>query len=117
MNVSPTLWAASMDAYLAARTAEVQFDEAVWTPAYEAAEGDAGTPIAQDVEDHMEQLTAARLVAEELLIKTPTNDPANVRWKLAYGRLRFLEDFCELPEDWWQAIYADLDRIGKGGAA
>lgn len=110
------LWEHSMQRFLAARIAEVEYDEKVWTPADEASDYKAGRPMPPEIVDEMERLTDYRCAAEDTLILTPTNDAANVRWKLAYCRIRY-EDFCDFPDDWWQAIYADLERIAAGGAA
>lgn len=111
MNVPAILWEHSMQCFLTARLAEVGYDETVWHPIYEA-----GRTIPSAIDEQMEAFTDYRCAAEDALIQTPTNDAANVRWKLAYCRIRY-EDFCDFPDDWWQAIYADLERIAAGGAA
>lgn len=110
MNAPTILWEHTMQRFLAARIAEVDYDDAVFIPAHET------LPIPPEVNAKAESLTDARCDAEDALILTPTNDAANVRWKLAYCRIRY-EDFCDFPDDWWHAIYADLDRIAAGGAA
>lgn len=104
-----------MQCFLAARIAEVEYDDAVFVPAHEAWEA-GGDPVSGEIIVQTEKLTDARCDAEEALILTPTNDAANVRWKLAYCRVR-CEDFCDFPDDWWDAINADLDRIAAGGVA
>lgn len=105
-----------MQCFLAARIAEVEYDEQVWTPAWDDNNRSMSGPAKQEIDVKMEQMQDARICAEDALIHTPTNDAANIRWKLAYCRIRY-EDFCDFPDDWWEAIYADLERIAAGGAA
>lgn len=105
-----------MQAFLAARIAEVEYDEQIWTPAWDDNNRSVSGPAKKEIDVKMEAMSAARICAEDLLILTPTNDIANVRWKLAYSRIRY-EDVCDFPDDWWDAIYADLERIAAGGAA
>src|SRR3546814_8002773 len=99
MNVPAILWEHSMQCFLAARIAEVEYDETVWTPADDVADWKAGRPIPQNITDEMERFTDVRLAAEDALIHTPTNDAANVRWKLAYcrkiGRASWRERACQ----------------------
>lgn len=116
MNVPAILWEHSMQRFLAARIAEVEYDETVWTPAEEASDWKAGRPMPPEIVAEQERFTDVRCDAEDALIHTPTNNAANVRWKLVYCRIRY-EDFCDFPDDWWQAIYADLERIAQGAAA
>lgn len=116
MNVPAILWEHSMQRFLAARIAEVEYDRTVFIPANDASDWKAGRPIPSEIVARAESLTEIRCGAEDALIITPTNDAANVRWKLAYCRIRY-EDFCDFPDGWWQAIYADLERIAAGGAA
>ena len=115
MNVPAILWEHSMQRFLAARIAEIEYDEAVFIPAHERWEA-TKERVPDEIDNEGERLTDARCEAEDALIHTPTNDAANVRWKLAYCRIRY-EDFCDFPDDWWQAIYADLERIAAGGVA
>lgn len=117
MNVPAVLWEHSMQSFLAARIAEVEYDEAVYYPACDEQES-GGAPVPDDVAAMTDTLTEARCAAEEALIFTPTNALANIIWKIAYARKRW-EDHCEWPDDWWEAVIADLHRIdtGKGGAA
>ena len=116
MNVPPILWEHSMQCFLAARIAEVEYDEKVWTPAWDDNNRSMSGPAKQEIDVKMEEMQDGRICAEDVLIRTPTNDVANVRWKLAYSRIRY-EDFCDFPDDWWQAIFADLERIAAGGVA
>src|SRR3546814_15002817 len=85
---TPLFRAHSIKCFLAARIAEVEYDETVGTPADDVADWKAGRPIPQNITDEMERFTDVRLAAEDALIHTPTNDAANVRWKLAYCRIR-----------------------------
>lgn len=116
MNVPAILWEHSMQRFLAARIAEVEYDEKVWAPAWDDNNCSMSGPAKKQIDIKMEELQEARHVAEDALILTPTNAISNVRWKLAYCRIRY-EGFCDFPDDWWQAIYADLERIAAGGAA
>lgn len=116
MTVPAILWERSMERFLAARVAEVQYDEATFIPACDQHDHKKGQRIPDDIVREAERLTDARCAAEDELILTPTNDVGNVRWKLAYCRIRY-EDFCDFPDDWWEAIYADLERIAAGGVA
>ncbi|HWW56385.1 MAG TPA: hypothetical protein VN047_05800 [Sphingopyxis sp.] len=115
MNVPAILWEHSMQRFLIARIAEVEYDDAVFIPACDVQEAGGGA-VPDEIIAATERLTDARCDAEDALILTPTNDAANVRWKLAYCRIRY-EDFCDFPDDWWQAIYADLERIATERAA
>lgn len=116
MNVPAILWEHSMQCFLAARIAEVEYDDSTFGPACDQFDYKKGQRVPDDIVAEAERLTEARCDAEEALILTPTNDAAKVRWKLAYSRLRW-QDFCDFPDDWWEAIHADLERISAGGAA
>src|SRR3546814_18089091 len=61
MNVPAILWEHSMQCFLAARIAEVEYDETVWTPADAVADWKAGRPIPQNITDEMERFNDVQL--------------------------------------------------------
>lgn len=78
MTHAASPWSAAYERWHAARSAEVAFDRATWTPAYEA---DAMT-IPAKVESDMEALTDRRYVTEEALCGIPALDVRQLATKI-----------------------------------
>lgn len=110
MRPPAILWEHSMERYLAARVAEAKYDETDLFPALNIQEA-GGARCPDVVIDHADALTAERSKAGEALILTPTNHAGNILFKLAYG-LWVTDGCCGLPDEWHDAIFADLRRIG-----
>lgn len=107
-----TLWATAMQAFLDARAAEVSYDDAVFMPAFHA-DQNGGPQIPDGIVAAADALTQERCRTEEELILTPTDVLSNIRWKLTYARMRWCDDGCggDVPDDWWNAISSDMDRV------
>jgi len=103
-------WAAVWQSWDAAKAAEDTYHREVWQPAFEA-DKDGGASIPNHINAEIERLTMAREAADEAIIATPAPDLAKVVWKLDYAREEYA-DCAEIPADWWDAIMADLRRLG-----
>jgi hypothetical protein len=109
LKIQATTWAVAKQRFDEARAAEVSYDRVSWRPAYEASKH-LGPPIPEHVDAVMEQLMEARHDAEDALIATPAPELADAVWKIDYARKRWAQ-VEGWPEDWWEAILADLHAL------
>lgn len=105
-------WEQALRDCQAARAAERTYNDTTWLPAHREAE--AGGPwIPREINAEIERLVALWLDAQDTLALTPSPTLAGVIAKIEIARERW-EGF-EWPDDWVDAILADLRRIDGEG--
>jgi len=103
-------WAAVWQSWEAAKAAEDTYHREVWQPALEA-EQNGGAKMGAHISAEIDRLANARMAEDAAIIATPAPDLGKAVWKLDYAREEYA-GCVEIPSDWWNAIMADLRRLG-----
>ena len=99
-------------AYLAAKAAQDAYVDDPYAEAMARAELQGPTAMFDDrLTDEADRLTDLRCDAEEAMIAAPAPDITVVLFKIELARRRW-EDMVDWPENWWDAVLADLRRLG-----